>query len=158
MKRALFATILLAAAASPAAADTQRITLDEAVEAATTGNFQVAVGKEQILTAEAEVKKTKTYRMPTLGLKANMFVWDSAIEFAGMEVRPQITGQADVTIVAPITTAIILGKLIDLNEAGVDATKAQLDVTKLDLGYQAAEAYLGALQLRTLKEINETSV
>jgi len=167
VKRALFACSLVAAAAAPAAADEvdapQRITLEEAVDAATTGNFQVALGNEQVRGAESRVRKTKTYRLPSLGIKANVFLWDSEIplEVAGMQlgvIREQVTGSAEVSIVQPITTAIVLGKLIKLEEAGVTASRAELDVTKLDLGYQAAEAYLGALQLGTLREIAATSV
>ncbi len=163
MKPAVLASILVAASATPAMADPQRITLEEAVEAATTGSFQVALGKEQLSSAQAEVRKTKTYRLPSLGIKSSIFLWDSEIplEFMGTNlgvIREQVTGSFEATIVQPITTAIVLGKLIDLHEAGVDASRAQLDQTKLDLGYQAAEAYLGALQLRTLREIADTSV
>lgn len=158
--------------AAEAPAGARRITLAEAVALATKGNVQVAIGAESIVQAEASVEGTKAMRLPSLGLKANLFVWNDDIVFAfelppdvmlpfelgDSVVREQITSTVEVSVVQPITAALVLGKLVRLEQAGVDATRAELDQTQLAVAFQAAETYLGALQTRTLQAIAETSV
>jgi len=73
-------------------------------------------------------------------------------------VRDQITASVEVTVNQPITSAIVLGRLIDLDQAGVVASRAELDQHQLDLAYQTAEAYVGGLQAQTLRAIADTSV
>jgi len=160
VKRLLLAAALLAAASTPAAAEPRKITLEEAIDLATAGNIQIELAKETVIAGEEKVKGTKTFRLPTLGVKANVFLWNKAIEIPGFPepVRDQITSTVDVTVAQPITAALLLGTLLDFENASVDASRAELDVKKLDVAYQTAEAYITVLQLGTLREVAQTSV
>lgn len=163
MKRlSIIAAVLFASA--PAAAEPRRITLDEAVELATQGNIEVTVGREQISVEEAKVRGTRALRLPTLGVKASVLYWDDEFAIAvapgAPEVvgREQITSSIDVTVVQPITAAAVLGKLIELEENMVTATRADLDSKRLEVAYKTADMYLQTLQMATLREIAQTSV
>lgn len=157
-----------AAVSTPAAAEPRTITLEEAVSLATSGNIDVEVKKEEIVAAEAKVRGTKTYRLPSLGVSANILVWNKPIEFEigppmpgvdnTLTARSQVTSTVDVTVAQPITTALLLGTLLDLEKASIAAIRAELDTTKLDVAYQTAELYISALQLVTLREVAQTSV
>lgn len=167
MKRVALVIVLLGLAA-PAAAEPRKITLEEAISLATEGNVQIEAGKEMVIAGEAKVRGTKTYRLPSLSLSANVFVWNEKIEFAigppmpGVDntitARSQLTSTVDVSIVQPITTALLLGTLLDFEKAQVDASRADLDVKRLDVAYATAEAYITVLQLGTLREVAQVSV
>ncbi|MCA9677489.1 MAG: TolC family protein, partial [Myxococcales bacterium] len=152
------------AAGSPAAAGARRITLPEAIALATDGNIQITVAKEQLRASELDLAGTKTYRLPGLSVSGGIQVWNNELTFEiapgapAIVGRNQVTGSVAVQVAQPITATFLLGYLLDLKEAGLAAERAQLDVTKLDVAYQVAEAYIGALQARTLKTIAETSV
>ena len=168
MKRLLLAAALLAAASTPAAAEPRKITLEEAIDLATAGNIQIELAKETVIAGEEKVRGTRKLRFPTLGLKANVLLWNEEILFPQEDedtgeiffitVRERLTASVDVTIAQPITGALLLGTLIDFEKAAVSSSRAQLDVTKLDVAYQVAEAYIQTLQLGTLREVAQTSV
>jgi len=164
-----------AASTAPAApANARDITLAEAIKLATDGNAQIAIGKEAVVAAQADVRATKTHRLPILTVKGGVQLWNDEIVVtfpvdhdmdpstpdvpAPITLRPRWTGNAQAQIIQPITAAAVLGVLIDLQEAGVDASRHELDVKKLDIAYQTAETYLLAMQLETLREIAATSV
>ena len=173
--KALFALAVLAAlAASAAAEDARTITLGEAIELAAGDSLAIDLQKEQIIAAQEKKKSTQALRLPTLGAKGSVLVWNDIISFAQgcdpampgcppsgvveLVVRDRVTGSAEINIAQPISGLIVIGRLIDGDQAGIDAATAQLDVARLDAGYRAAEAYLGALQTQTLRELAETSV
>jgi len=163
--------------ASPPAAPTgevRTLTLAEAIALATSDSIVITVGKEQVAMAQADVRATRTHRLPTLSVKGGVQLWRDEITVyfpqdvdmdpatpdvpVPITLRPQVTGTAGATIVQPITAAIVLGVLIDLQEANVDATRADVQAKQLDAAYQVAEAYLSALQIDTLHQVAETSV
>ena len=167
MKRLALVLALLVPAA-PAAAEPRKITLEEAIDLATEGNVQVEVAKEQVVAGEARVRGTRKLRLPTLSVAGSAIFWNEEIVFPQVDpatgqafdivVREQLTWSAEVNVAQPITAAILLGTLIDLEKAGVSAARAEVDVTRLDVAYQAAEAYLQVLQLKTLQEVAQASV
>lgn len=173
MKSLVVPVILAALAATAAAQEARRITLSEAIELAAGDSFAVDLQKEQITAAREKRKSTAALRLPSLGAKASVLVWNSVISFAqpceGMPgcpasgafeltVRDRVTGSAELNLVQPISGLLLLGRLIKGDDAGIDAASAEMDVAKLDAAYQATEAYLGALQTETLRELAETSV
>lgn len=166
---AIAAAAALASSAAAAPPPTARkVTLAEAIALATRDNIQIVVGKEKVVSASEKVESTRTRRLPSLSLRGNAFVWNESIEiqFPGMAgmppqtltVRDQITASVEVSVAQPITAALVLGTLIDVDQASVDAARAELTSQQLDLAYQTAEAYLGALQARTLRDVATTSV
>jgi outer membrane protein TolC len=170
--RLLAIAAFLFATAGTAAADTKTITLEEAIKLATEDSIQIDLGKEKILSAQAHKRATKTLRLPQVGIKASVILWNEKLQFPQevtdpvtgekrivmVTVREQVTGGGEINVVQPITAASILGRLIEGDQAGIDAARAELDVARLDAAYQAAEAYLGALQTQTLHEVAESSL
>lgn len=169
MKRSLFVAAALALAASPAAAEPREITLEEAIRLATDGNVQIAIAKEDVAAAEARVRSSKAMRLPTLGIGGTVLVWNEAIEaqfptgdpampVATLVIREQVTATGEVNVAQPLSALIVIGKLVDLEQAGARASRADLDSKKLDVAFQAAEVYLQVLQLKALQQVAEASV
>jgi outer membrane protein len=166
----------LAALAGTASAQKARtITLSEAIQLAAGESLAVDLQKEQITAAKAKRKSTAALRLPRLSAKASVLMWNDEITFAQpcdpvmmpgcpmsgvveLVVRDRVTGSAELNLAQPISGLLLLGRLIDGDEAGIENAAAELDVAKLDAAYRAAEAYLGALQTETLRELAVTSV
>lgn len=181
MKRLIVLAALLAATVGVAAADeARRITLAEAIELASGESLAVDVQKEQIEAARHKAKSTRKLRLPTLGVKGSALLWNDEIAFRqpckddpdtpipecppapmnyiDITVRGRVTGSAEVNLVQPISSLWVIGRLVHGDDAAIDAARAELDVAKLDAAYAAAQAYLGALQTQTLRELATTSV
>ncbi len=145
-----------------AAAEPRRVTLEEAIALATEGNFEVEVARAQIAVAEQQVEKTETYRLPRLTVRASVLLWNDKVEIPLMDglvtIRPQVTGSVEVIAVQPITVSVLLGRLIAFEEASLAVTRAEVDKKQLEVAYQVAEAYLGALQARQLRDVAATSI
>lgn len=178
MKRVVVPVVLaLAALAGAARAEekTRAITLREAIELAAGESFAVDLKAEQVTAAKEKKGSTAALRFPTLSAKASVLAWNDVIAFAqacdpaqvpscpasgviSVNVRDRITGSAELDLAQPLSGLLLLGTMIDGDQAGVDGATAELQVAKLDAGYQAAEAYLGALQTDTLRDLSVTSV
>ncbi|HUQ03382.1 MAG TPA: TolC family protein [Kofleriaceae bacterium] len=174
MKSLVVPVVLAALAGTAAAEEARTITLSEAIELAAGDSLAVDLQKEQISAARERRKATSALRFPTLGVKASVLMWNDAITFAQpcdpaeppcppsgiveLTVRDRVTGSAEVNLAQPISGLLLIGKLIDGDQAGIDVATAELQVAKLDAAYQATEAYLGALQTQTLRELSATSV
>jgi outer membrane protein len=162
--RLSIAAIALAAAttafaAEPAAPSAPRqLTMETAIELALAHNPQLAIEAENIAVAHARTRADSKLRLPLLSLRANVLVWDRAIvvdlgESGTVTVRDRVTGTADLTVSQPLSGAFVIGTLIDRDRAAATASQAQRDGVRVDIAYQTAEAYLGALQAQTLGQI-----
>jgi outer membrane protein len=174
VKRLVVPVVLAALAGSSAADEARTITLTEAIQLAAGESLAVDLQKEQIDAAREKKKSTSALRFPTLGAKASVLVWNDKISFAQpcdpaemgcppsgvveLTVRDRVTGSAELSLAQPISGLLLLGKLIDGDQAAIDSADAELQVAKLDAGYQAAEAYLGAMQTDTLRDVSASSV
>jgi outer membrane protein TolC len=175
---ALLAALLAATAGGAAADDARRLTLPEAIELVRGGGLAVDLQQEQIEAARQKARATRKLRLPTLGVKGSVLAWNDVIEFVqpckddpmtpepecppegfvALTVRDRVTGSAEVNLAQPLSQLIVIGKLIGGDDAAVDGARAQLEVARLDAAYQAAEAYLGALQAQTLRDLAAASV
>ncbi|HVV84404.1 MAG TPA: TolC family protein [Kofleriaceae bacterium] len=174
MKSVFLIAAALAASASVAIAEPRTLTFPEAIQLAAGDSVAVDIGKEQVVAAQEKEKSTRAMRLPSLSAKGNLLYWNEPIVFSqpctdpdpmicpkpvvSLAVRDQVTATGEVDVAQPISGLIVIGRLIAGDRAGVDAARAELDVTRLDAGYKAAEAYLGALQAETLQETAEASV
>jgi outer membrane protein TolC len=160
----VFGLVLVVALATTAHAQPRKITIDEAIALAVKDSVPVDVGTDKVEAASQHKRATTKLRLPSLSVRGSILVWDDNIEaeFAPgappIVIRNQITGDVSVTLAQPLTAAAVLGRLIAGDEAGIDAARAELEIAKLDVAFQAAEAYLGALQLQTLRDVAATSV
>jgi outer membrane protein TolC len=151
----------------------RRLTIDQAVAAAQTGNPELAIAQKGVVVAGKRVGAAKALRLPSLSVTANVFVWDSELTFPltapgtmlppGTEApelvaREQITGSVSVTVAQPLSGLAVLSKLIDVEESGVAVAKSEVDGARLDVGAQAAELYFRAMEAHAYAQIAEQSV
>jgi outer membrane protein len=147
------------ALAEDAAPSPRRLTLAGAIEIALSGNPQLAIDAETVVAADARTRSDATLRLPLVGVKSNVVFWDRAIEadlgpeVGKVTVRDRITGTVDLQVSQPVTGALAIGTLVARDRATAEASRAQRDARRIEIAYQAAEAYLAALQARTLGEV-----
>jgi outer membrane protein TolC len=148
--------------ARPALADDtapRRLTLAGAIEIALSGNPQLAIDGEAVAAADARTRSDAALRLPLLGLKSSVVFWNRAIEadlgpdVGKVTVRDRITGTVDLQVSQPVTAALAIGTLVERDRATAEASRAQRDARRIEIAYRAAEAYLAALQARTLGEV-----
>jgi len=141
------------------AAQPRELSMESAIEIALAHNPQLAIEAENIVAAHAKTRADSRLRLPLLSVRANVLVWDRAIvvdlgpETGKITVRDRVTGTADVTVSQPLSGALVIGTLIERDQAAAAASQAQRDGVRVDIAYQTAEAYLGALQAKTLGQI-----
>lgn len=151
------------AAAAPASTPRQ-LTMAAAIDAALSHNPQLAIEAENIVVAQARATADSKLRLPLLGVKANVLFWDRAIvadfgdDIGKITIRDRVTGTLDVSVSQPLSGALVIGKLVDRDRAATEASRAQRDGVRVDIAYQTAEAYLGALQARTLGQIAQSTL
>jgi len=142
----------------------RRITLQEAIETAVQRGPEITAAVAGVHSAEARVRAAGAQRFPKLRTEANLQYWDKelAIAIAPMTpplvVREQLTWQFTATIAQPLTGLIALGRLMSLEEAGVNAARHDQQKAVLDTAQRASEAYLRLLQAKAMLSVSEQSV
>lgn len=137
----------------------RRLSLAEAIEIALAHNPQLAIERENIAAAEARTASDATLRLPLLGVKANVLFWDRKItadlgpDIGEITIRDRVTGTIDFSVSQPVSGALVIGTLVDRDRATTAASRARRDAVRIDTAYQVAEAYLAALQARTLGQV-----
>ena len=150
---------LTAAHGARAESAPRRLTLAEAIDIALSQNPQLAIERENIAAAEARAASDATLRLPLLGVKANVFFWDRKItanlgpDIGEITIRDRVTGTVDFSVSQPVSGALVIGTLVERDRAATAASQARRDGVRIDIAYQAAEAYLAALQARTLGQV-----
>lgn len=135
------------------------ITMAQAIDAALSHNPQLAIAAETIAAADAKATADAALRLPLLSARANVLFWDRAIEadlgpdIGKITIRNRVTGTVDVSVSQPLSGALVIGKLVSRDRATTEARRAQRDALRIDVAYQTAEAYLTALQARTLGQV-----
>jgi outer membrane protein len=149
--------------AEPAPAPERRaattMTLAQALDAALAHNPQLALAAETIVAADARATSDATLRLPVVNAKANVVVWNRALvadlgpDLGMVRIRDQVTGAVELSVAQPLSGALVIGKLVERDRAAAAASRAQRDGLRIDVAYQTAEAYLGALQAQTLAQV-----
>ena len=148
-------------AASPGApgAPARQLTMAQAIEAALSHNPQLAIEAENIVAAEAKATADSKLRLPLLGVKSSVMLWDRPIvadlgpDLGKITIRDRVTGTVDVSVSQPLSGALVIGKLVDRDRVATAASRAARDGLRIDIAYQTAEAYLTALQAATLGQV-----
>jgi outer membrane protein TolC len=169
-----------------AATNARRVTLNEAIQLAVGQGPEITAAVHGVHAAEARVRGAGAQRFPRLHTDANIQYWNSPLDVkfslpAGltgmpgqtgmtdeaaaaaasvpaMRVRDQLTWQFSATIAQPLTGLIALGRLMQLEEFGVNAARADQQRALLDTAQRASEAYLRLLQAKALEEVSEKSL
>jgi len=150
---------LLAARGASAESAPRQLTMAEAIDVALSHNPQLAIESESIVAAEARAASDSKLRFPLLNARVNTQLWDRPItadlgpDIGKITIRERFTGTLDVTVSQPLSGALVIGTLVDRDHALSDASRARRDGVRIDIAYQTAEAYLGALQARTLGQV-----
>jgi outer membrane protein TolC len=149
-------------AAQPRAA--LKIAMADAIDAALSHNPELAIAAERIAAANARTSADAALRLPLLDVRASAFVWNRSIavdlgpDIGTITIRDRLTGTVDVSVTQPVTAALVIGKLVSRDRAATEASRAQRDGLRIDIAYRTAEAYLGALQARTLGEVAKVTL
>lgn len=145
---------------APRAPRTPRaLTMAQAIDIALSQNPQLAIETENIVAADAKAEADSKLRLPLVGVRANVLLWDRPIvadlgpDIGKITIRDRVTGTMDVSVSQPLSGALVIGKLVERDRAAATASRAQRDGMRIDIAYQTAEAYLGALQARTLGQV-----
>jgi outer membrane protein TolC len=72
--------------------------------------------------------------------------------------RERVTATTTLQLLQPISPLLVIQQMIKLDQAGVQAARADADRSKLESGYVVAEAYLRLLQATAMKEVAQRSV
>ncbi len=161
---AALAALLVAGAAVGRAADTsaKKLTLAQAVDAAVSDNPDLAVAARSVDVAGARVDSARALRLPKLSVDASLNVWNEKTEITfgpqTITAREQVTSSVSVTLAQPLSGLAVVGKLIKVEQKGVDLARAQLSGAKLDIAARTAETYLRAMQARAGVEIAAQTV
>lgn len=138
------------------------LTLPAAIEIALSGNPQLAIAVESIAEADARTRSDSALRLPLLGVRGNALYWDREIQVtlgpSKLTTRVQSTASVDFSVSQPLTGAIALGKVVERDRATTAAARADRDGLRIEIAYRAAEAYLDALQARTLGEVARSTL
>jgi outer membrane protein len=149
-------------AAQPRAA--LKITMSGAIDAALSHNPELAIAAESIVAANARTAADAALRLPVLDVRANAFVWNRAIsvdlgaDIGTITIRDRLTGTVDVSVTQPLTAALVIDMLVSRDRAATEASRAQRDGLRVDIAYRTAQAYLGALQARTLGQVAQATL
>jgi outer membrane protein TolC len=149
----------------------RRMTLADAIATALRTGLQVKAANQAVAAAELRVKAAGAQRLPALQAAANLQYWDRPLDVSfgppptagtpaspAVRIRDQLTWQASVTLVQPLTGLIALSRLIDLEENGTGAARADSAQARLDAAQGAAATYLRVLQGRALEAIAAKSL
>jgi outer membrane protein len=148
------------APASPA----RQLTMAAAIDVALSHNPQLAIEAESIIVADAKATADSKLRLPLVGVKTNVFLWDRPIEvdlgpdLGKITIRDRVTGTVDLSVAQPLSGALVIGRLVDRDRALAEASRAQRDGARIEIAYQTAEAYLGSLQAQTLGRVAKATL
>src|SRR5690606_3849046 len=98
-------------------------------------------------------------RLPTIRAEGSLQYWDKALGFAvapgapEFVIRDRLTMSGSITAAQPISGLFVLSTLVGLEEHALSAARAELEQSRLDVAYRAAEAYLRALQARAAADV-----
>ena len=171
MKRAVLLCAGLATLSVPAAAraeEARPLSLGEAEQIALGQSPELAMAQKGVDGARARLAATRALRLPRVTLEANVLVWNEELSFVvptpsmtmpgefeltPVTVRGQTTASATLSVAQPLTQQIALGKLVDVEEAGVAAAKEDQGGARVEVAYRVADGYLVVLLAEAAKEI-----
>ena len=155
MTRLLLVTTACAAllgAAAQAEPAPRQLTFKGAIDLALGLNPEIAGAKEAVNAANAKVSSVKARRLPSLGAAfiGNLYSKEYDLMFGPQLFRlyKQDTSITDVTITQPLTGLAYLSSLVGAAQHDANATRDELDRTRLQVAYTTGEAYLRVLEAR----------
>lgn len=139
----------------------QLFTLKQSIDLAIERNIELQVAREQITVAREQKKEARTGFLPKLSAEYGYRRPSETSSEAGGITIPQadqnqyrFTG----TFEQPLFTGFATLSNYELAKLGLDVAAIQLVRTRLDIVIQVTEAYLGILQAKKLREVDEQSV
>jgi outer membrane protein TolC len=150
------AAILAAAVAAPARAAQAPLRLDDAVQLALAHNERAKIADEQILVADAAVRRAHAAFLPTLTATGTDTV-RPAVDRNGVTVTPGNTLNGSGTIAQPILNAGAW-PLLRQAERLLDAQRATSTDQKRVLAFDAATAFFGVLTVEQVLQAAQRRV
>ena len=166
---AVIAAIAILPAVKPARSETKKVTLKEVIALAESSSPDLALSAGGVTTAKLERVASGRLRLPRLDVGGNVFLWDEALEFdlgmapPGMAaepvtVRDRVTSQVSLTAALPLSAQLVIGHLIDVDDAALDEARANHADARHRIGAGVAIAYVQLLSARSTEEIARASL
>lgn len=157
------------AAQTGPAESARRITLGETVRRAIGDSPDLAIDQKGVDAARARVVSRRRLRLPAIKLDANALYWNEELAFQfmvpGMDpvpgaeplvVRDRLTTSTALSAALPLSAQLLISKLVDVEEHGLEAAKHDHSARKLEVAARAAQAYVGVLLAQAVRDIAET--
>lgn len=157
----------------------QALSLAEAERVALGQSPELAISRKSVDVSQRRLKGARAQRLPRLSVESNVFLWNKEIALDlgaaapgtpppdcmmnpmdprcqpsdPLVVRGQVTSTTTVTLVQPLTSQFALGELVEIEEAGVSASKEDYRSAELEVGYRATDGYLLVLLAESGREV-----
>jgi outer membrane protein TolC len=134
-------------------ADAERVALSQSPE--------LAISRKSVDVSQRRLQGARAQRLPRLSVEASVSVFteEQAIpnffmpEGPPIVLREQVTTNTTATLVQPLTPQIALGELVEVEKAGVSASKEEHRSAELEVGYRATDGYLLVLLAQSGREV-----
>lgn len=167
----IVAALLLGSSTAGAQEAARPISLAEVLKLAQERAVRLKVAEKEVEAAEQRVASARGYLFPRLRTEGNILVWneETAVSFAPpgtppelapppVVVRDQVTASLSVTLAQPLTGLYAAGKLVGLENRGLEAAEASRAGTELDETHGAVQIFFRALQARGMRDTAARSV
>jgi outer membrane protein TolC len=131
----------------------ERVTFDQAVQRAIAGNPTVAQAAAGILRAEAILRQTRSFSLPSLAAAVSTNTISPVAEFEGTQIIPRTQVTSGLFLSVPLIAAV---EWAQRNQAEDQVRVAEQNVVevKRQIALAAAEAYLNVLALKRVVDLN----
>ena len=158
MRSAAVLLLFIVSAAAPAAGQNEkpleRVTLDEAIRRAVTGNPTIRQAAAGILRAESVLQQTRAASLPSLNADLATRVIGPVPAFGGQNIVPRTQLNTQFALAAPLVTPV---RWAQRNHAADQVTVSErvTDDVRKEIAVATAQAYLAVITQRRVLDLNE---
>jgi outer membrane protein TolC len=141
----------------------RQVALEDCIAAALEHNPDARSSALDVDAATATRSGTRGELLPKLHADGTLFEWNGPFQLpfgslGTFQVRDAFTWSTTVTLMQPLTGFLATYDRFKVEDIGVDVAAIQREVTKRDVAFQVAEAYLRVNEAKRLDEVAKASV
>lgn len=149
------------------------LSLAEAEQMALRQSPELTIAHKSVSGAGRRLEAARAQRLPRLSVESSVIVWNEELAFdltppgvmlppgmepSGFTVRERVTTSTTVTLAQPLTGQIAMHELVQIEQAGVAASEADYQATRLDVAYRATDGYLTVLLVKAAQDVAQQRV
>jgi outer membrane protein len=143
-------------------ASAEPIPIEQCVAIAIARNPDARSADYDVDAAESMRSGVRGELLPKLRAEGNLQEWNSPFDLPfgtqTFRVREQFTWSTTLSVIQPLTGLLDTYQRYKVEDFGVDVARVRRDITRRDLGFRVAEAYLRLLEAKRLDDVAKTSV